>query len=823
MIFAKGEREMDNAPKYLNEILGCNLVMMQKFMKQMPLSTQKLMQKVFGNNYDQAENIKKLAGMEKITYQPILRDLRKNFQKTDVTLETLIGCNHAILTDLLKNLNERAARIRVLKIIYGENLDGSADFTKISDADRRIFNSTISILQENYQKLYVDGKRVVANRPKSILEMLECNSDEFNLIKKTVLDFYPEAKAIWQKAHGENLSEKCDFSKFTTADVEKYNYWLNFSKEIIWKNTAKGKKPRRTAKTAKDLAVSRPLYLGEIIGYSQEKIADVVALCQEDTKSNKVLYQVHGPNLDQVQNFDNLDNQERKLYQYKIKALKKAIKDNKIIPSPSTHFLWERVGCSAEQIPALIINNSRETQTFEVLTKIHGPNLDQAHDLKCLTKAEKKLYFNFIIRLRQKNCDNLPKPKANGAQAYLWQIIGCAEEELIPLFNFCAQMDFTLLQKVHGQDFKSIQDLSKLSLTEQNFYVGQIKYLRRRKKEMQQKETGLKSPYLWEKLGCPAEDIPLLIANSHKDSAYVQVLYKVYGPNLDQEQNLLNLTPEERQQYYSEIYKLHKKYKDGYLERIVKRLNPPFLWEKLECSAEDIPYIIHNCQKGRGYEMLFKAHGANLDERYNGDNLTSAEKAQYRSKVNSLKKGFKYVSPRYKYKGRYLCEILDCSPETLKVLVNHPAFNPQTEYYHIMQLMFGPDFLGRADYSQVAGAVKTNVANGVKVLKQIKDQLSYLSAFKESEKLLPENPISPNQVLANIIAFLPLEYQKIMVLYLKQLPLNEIAKLMNKTEKEILESLEKIIHFLKEINDSYLKFFAQEIEPLNEIRKLNIY
>lgn len=316
-----------------------------------------------------------------------------------------------------------------------------------------------------------------------------------------------------------------------------------------------------------------------------------------------------------------------------------------------------------------------------------------------------------------------------------------------------------------------------------------------------------KKLFLCSILDCSYDELMQLMKTLNDQTQYYPILFKVYGPNLDEEQDLDNLTYPERCLYFRAFNMLKKNYQKLFIENKAPQafyVNHT-LKEIIGCTDEQLNTLIKYIRLNTSvYAIMQKAFGEDFKEKFKKANLSDSEYTIFRECVLRLKEHYKYLFVKRQmrnhicYHNKKLFEILGCNPEDITDLNKY--LNEKD--YLLMQQAFGQNLDEEYQKNNISKGKRGNLTPIVAHL------------FNKYHEDMPLNNIEINEdIRKNLIFnmflnFLPNTYALIITSYLKKGDTNYLTIKYNVNVLEINRIIANYLTWFNEILTSYENIFG---------------
>ena len=843
-----------------------------------------------------------------------LKNMLQNIQgEKEESLLSILNCTKKELDKLIEIFGVRS--IVLMKKVHGENLDENGSYYALSYQDRNIYRENLEKFRAMVDSIRKNPE-IGEFMDKNLLQILSCSEEEFHILmsKMKIVPYDLKLLSLIHGDDyngvfkGENLSvQNIQFYRELIAKLREKVQGLKNNKPILLKSRFNKNKWSECIEIIQnnkecevllelfgdDLeAIVYPIFLDEnqllsmekaiefvqnhnlktntintSSNYKESTLKQVLDCTDEELEYLKrvtkfsdeykdVFIKMFGEDLKNVINFTDFTEREIKntyniIDTFKDRLVKYRVEKDKT--------LQEIIQCTDEQfiiIKNIILGNKKQ---YELLALIFGENLDQLKDSSKLNGDNIK-YYSTIITTYSKKAEkinsnsidaNIRMREFSQIQGFtLKQLLKCTDEELDYLKRITEFTDKyrDSIPKIFGEEWENIINLELLNdLEKRRIYNYINKFGERLVSYRTEKDKTLQ-----EILKYSDSQMKMLIDIVAKNDKLRELLYSIFGENLDKKKDSSKINSDNIRYY---VFNINKYAENSFSNELNERGSKEAKDEKnlcqiLDCTDEELQYVLRiTLPSSQILKDLRKLFG----EDYNGlcDKKTL--------KIND-KKAVKYMLEKIndfrQENGKTLQEILEYNDEEYRVfliaiqrsrslLVLRNVFGYNLDKIKDLSVL-NADNIKSYNYSiTIAKKVLHNVINNsiVDIEDQDENQLradlnSYdlgeklvsedvVSEVVEPEILLPdEEPVVHNTVFnieffKRVVEIMPLEYRMVMELHLGiydrsgiAYSISQIATLFNTDELDIKTRIEKGKLLFERIAMEYKNIFEVDF-PLN--------
>jgi len=212
--------------------------------------------------------------------------------------------------------------------------------------------------------------------------------------------------------------------------------------------------------------------------------------------------------------------------------------------------IYEITGYSKEEMDNVVSRMDSNSQSFLLLIRVFGADLDKKYDSSKMNAIEKNILNTFIYRLKKLPTIESNRFYYNGKT--LSEITGLSNEELLFIVNERVQSKklLSIIYKVFGETLENVYDSNILSAEEKKILYKFINKCSNRKKnpdKVLEKYVGVYGGKTLSELSGLSQDILLEKFNEMgKNTRTREVLIKAFGPNIDGAFDGLKMSQEEK-------------------------------------------------------------------------------------------------------------------------------------------------------------------------------------------------------------------------------------------------------------------------------------
>lgn len=284
---------------------------------------------------------------------------------------------------VLKILSEMSEKDRIIIWLrHGKNLDECNPIPTRMHSKYAVAMKKLQRFINNSNYIPVDTK-INGRRNKVYLkEKLECSDED--IFTLAILLFQSEEYQFWSKYYGIGLSSPLNEINLSNDELQKLDaLYPNLKEKLI--------------------NISRPKFLKDILGASEEDITYILNDIKKPSLRHKVFVKLYGNTfLEEENNFSELTSGEKRTYFVGLERFRKKIdKKHKNVVS-----LKDILECSDEELANIMAMN-KNSMAYKFMVNLFGPKFDRVVDLNTLDKNLKSEFEQIIsyIRKRKKKKD----------------------------------------------------------------------------------------------------------------------------------------------------------------------------------------------------------------------------------------------------------------------------------------------------------------------------------------------------------------------------------------------------------------------------------
>lgn len=640
---------------------------------------------------------------------------------------------------------------------FGTNLN---ELNNVSQETLENSKIAIELLQKALRIEYVPKQVEEENHSLTLQERLDCTDEEF----AEIICFMKKLNKKWTSiifAYGINYQNR--FDEQTLRGQEKRNYGLEMKRIECHLEAIR----------------SRNRTLQGLIGCTNTKfIAVVKNYIMNHPKMCEVLTDAFSPNFSEKVNEDSLFWKDENLRNGIIKDLQNAVAMSKRKSKIEAIKLTSILNCPEEYWPIL----KKYFKDIAVLRIAHGEELDQ--DFNESPELDIKEY---------RDCIKKESKRIHQAISYkgktLHEMLECSLNKFKNIKNYILS---TPLKKYYVPIFGETLEEPLKDIT---IFFSDIMFLKKVKQLKNIKERAFTLPEL---LDCSLKYLPAIEQLTRTNGSF-SVLKKAFGSALKDPYEEEYLTPKEKIAVDQAIKALYKMIKSNLFDHMlleqdisseIKEQNAKTLQEMIACTKEELEYIIYIIKSKDSLYKRFETYfGEGLIGQYKQENHTPEEKKTLILAIASLQT---LLNMARKEEGQTLMQLMGCTEE---------------EYVLLKEILFSPTF-DRKDLAFIFG----ENLDGPKYMRVVilLPRSAYNRAMNKVMIALNEVRTFPfnNPIFKEIIAKLPIEYQKLVALRLgidceKIYSIKEIASLFGLNESIIKTRLQLGIELFRNICKEY--------------------
>lgn len=612
-----------------------------------------LMQKIRANEAKEQEKMKASSNIE----------VKENERK--IFLYDILECSKEELALFISKLGYVQEPYWALRKAFGNDFLNPLDLTDMTKRELKNYDKGIKELK-HFQKQYQKDQK------KKLTYIVKGSREEIMAIIANIKPSTSRYKVL-VKVFGPNFDQIKDLTNITPEEKVLYNDATAF----IRKKLRQGKEPTQT--------------LAQIIGCSYEKLMELLKDKNKNSAQYQALVKAHGEALDQVKNIDALIGKEKDAYNQAVCSLRKKYKNPKTEKNQA--YLYRILRCKWERLENVLAQMDKNSAYYLVLAKAFNNDF-KGPKVGILNAEEEKIYEEAKAYLKSMLCS--AKKRIN--DKYLWELIGCQEQELELLLKSLPDnwSHFEALQNMFGPDLKSRKksDMTLKSVT----YSLRLLRLRYQKIIVEGQDANIVkrkthiAKTLYDHVGCTLEDLETLIPYLSK--SYVSILQSIYGNDFQKIENLSNITLEDKQKHKYILKRLRNLYQSIYVENNLNKVkkyvkeSSEYLDEIIGCSKEQLSTLVSLLPENtESYQILVKVFGSDFLGKKDLSKLNEKEKSVYASVKYRLKKYYAQGTQKKsrKWKASYIWDSVGCSREEFNNL--YPYLKPH--HQEILQLVHG--------------------------------------------------------------------------------------------------------------------------------------
>ena len=525
----------------------------------LPDEYQNVMKKKNGEKLDEQHSMSILTLEEKIIYLEALKMLEKSVNKYK---------NAQFKMEKIKNVNERNKKFKSLKEEYSDidieqlkqivNLlsekQKEAIFSKYSEDLDKYIKWSVE-LNNSKRNILLLAKKKIADNIICLTKIPSEILNEDNAIILKVFNYLEEEhKNIMKKLNGENLDEQHVMSILTLEEKTTYlKAWSNLRKNVQkYKNgelefkMKNAKNVNKNFKTLNDICFDTDI----------EQLKEIVQLLSKRQK--EAIYLKYSENFDEYMSWDK---QTTVKYAHYLLIARRNVLENirKLTKLPKDILKEENNDTILKPFEYL------EKEYQNVMKKKNGENLDEEQPMSVLSLEEKRIYLIALKKL-----EKIVKKYKNDKLTTKYQIKNESLKEKYPDITLEQLKEIVRLlsakkeEAIYARYGKNLDEYISWDKETTTRYEFNLTVAKRKIAENIEKLTKLPRDILKEE----NNDI-ILKSFEYLEKEYQNVVKKKNGENLDEQQQISVLLPEEISIYLEAFKKLEKnikKYKKGKLK-----------------------------------------------------------------------------------------------------------------------------------------------------------------------------------------------------------------------------------------------------------------
>ena len=514
---------------------------------------QDILKRLYGEDLNQVQNFSNVTKSERETfYKNIVSKVLLLINEHDYFYNIFKKTDEESKQDLRKKLRDALPEtyLNILRLMYGVDFTYRLNYLAITNEEYYIFNREIIPFINNI----IFGKtlkRSHSNKGNNyiyeyfFIAFKADTEEKKEQLKAKIKLLNLKYQQMLHDLYGDNLTERLNRKNKKALS--------NFYPTIVPK--------------LKDL-ISNHMYFYNIFEINEEakklELYNQIKILLPD-EYFIILLKMYGQNLNEVLKYQEITSDEYEIFNKKIIRYVNKIKDGKIVQKNTNdnynkyRSFYKAFGANTEEEKEQLKDRLKllPLKYQEYLQELYGENLDQ--DLNTNQKSMKNFYQTIAPKIR-----NLITTHVS-----FYNIFGITEEaSKLELYNqlkiLLPDEYFAILQKMYGENLKDDLNYSQIDADEYYIFTRKIiNYVKRiidgklaNKNDIKRKESKQnKYQYLFVTFNITDEKSKEVLKDRIKllPKSNRELLRKIYGIELDQPQNLKDLTSKEINMFYSSV------------------------------------------------------------------------------------------------------------------------------------------------------------------------------------------------------------------------------------------------------------------------------